>query len=154
MENVYNNTLDRKEAKERVFAWLYNHKSSDHFLSRAYDREIVKNKFWDGENIKTIFDRQIKADEDHALNYIIQSTTSDLFLKRMIKITEILENKATNVAFSLHDSLILDFSTEDKDILRNLIDVFSDTDLGKFKINLKAGKNFGSMVELKTTWMQ
>ena len=154
MKNVYNNTLNRKEAKERVFAWLYNQRSNDYFLSRAYDREIVKNKFWDGENVKTIFDRQIPADGDHALNYIIQSTTSDLFLKRMIKIDEILKDKATTIAFSLHDSLVLDFSVEDKDILRNLIDVFSDTDLGKYKINLKAGKNFGSMVELKTTWKQ
>jgi hypothetical protein len=154
VKNVYNNSLERKDAKERVFAWLYNHRSRDSFLSKVYDREIVKKKFWDGAQVKTIFDRQIVADEEHSVNYIIQSTTSDLFLKRMIEVAELLKGRKTNVAFSLHDSLVLDFSMEDKDILKDLINVFSDTELGKYKINLKAGKNFGNMVELNTTWMQ
>jgi len=154
VQNVYDGKLARKEAKERVFAWLYNPRARDSFLSKIYDRDIVKKKLWDGEHVKTIFGRQIEADEEHSVNYIIQSTTSDLFLKRMIEVARMLEGRRTNVAFSLHDSLILDFSVEDKGILKDLVNVFSDTDLGKYKINLKAGKSFGNMVELNTRWMQ
>jgi len=49
---------------------------------------------------------------------------------------------------------VLDFSVEDKDILKELITVFASTDLGKFKVNLKAGKNFGNMVKLGESWTQ
>ena len=45
----------------------------------------------------------------------------------------------------IHDSLVLDFSLEDKKDLLEIIDVFSDTDLGKFKANVSIGKNFGNM---------
>ena len=37
---------------------------------------------------------------------------------------------------------------EEKDILTRIVDVFSETDLGKFKVNLSAGKDYSNMRKL------
>ena len=147
-KNVFGNLVTRSEAKERIFAWLYNPESKDYLANRAYDREKVLQKYWNGELVQTIYDRKIKADEHHALNYIIQSTTADLFLRQMIKVHEFLKNKKSKIAFSIHDSLILDMDKEDKNLINAITDIFADTDLGRLKVNLSLGKNFGRMKQI------
>jgi len=149
IKNVYNNLLTRDEAKKRIFAWLYNPESKDILSDQAYDRSEILKKHWDGKQVTTMYNRIIPAGEHHALNYIIQSTAADLFLRQMIKVWENLEGKDSYVAFSLHDSLVLDFSEKDMRDLVKLKGVFADTDLGKFLVNVSAGKNFGEMRELK-----
>ena len=48
----------------------------------------------------------------------------------------------------IHDSMVIDFSGEDREILKSLIDEFGNTEFGKFKVNVKAGKSYGSLKEL------
>jgi len=144
-KNVFRGLQNRKESKERIFAWLYNPESKDYLANRAYDRDSVLQKYWDGKNVCTIYDRKIQADRHHALNYIIQSTTADLFLRQMVKIHKFLEDKRSSVAFSIHDSLVLDFAQSEKDLIGEISNIFANTDLGKFKVNLSLGKNFGRM---------
>ena len=148
LKNVYRDIGTREEAKKRIFAWLYNPKSKDYLSNRAYNREELLEKYWDGTSVKTYFDRKIEADEHHALNYTIQSTAADLFLRQMIKIWEKLQDRKSYVAFCLHDSLVIDFSEEDMDILKELKKIFKDTDLGQFKVNVSVGKNYGKMRKL------
>ena len=66
----------------------------------------------------------------------------------MIKVWEKLQGRKSYVAFCLHDSLIIDFSEEDVDIIKDLKNIFKDTDLGQFKVNVLAGKNYGKMAKL------
>jgi hypothetical protein len=148
MKNVYGGLITREKAKKRIFAWLYNPESNDHLSSKAYDRESLLQNYWNGSHIQTIYDRTIEADEYHALNYLIQSTAADLLFKQMIKIWEILEGRKSRIAFCMHDSLIIDYSEEDIDILAKLKKIFSDTDLGNFIVNVAVGKNYGKMEKL------
>ncbi len=148
-KNVYGGSTTRDKAKQRIFAWLYNPESKDSLSDRTYDRDKVLEDYWDGSHVRTYFDREIAADKHHALNYIIQSTTSDLFLDRVIDIFGLLEKRKSFVSFFIHDSLIIDFSDEDKELLAELKEIFSNTKLGKFKVNVSAGKNFGDMKWLK-----
>ena len=148
IKNVYLDLVTREEAKKRIFAWLYNPESKDHLSNGAYSRDEILDKYWDGEYITTCFGRKIKADKHHAVNYIIQSTTSDLFLKRAIEVDKILKDRKSYIAFTLHDSLVIDFSKEDKDLLHRAVEVFQDTDLGSFTINVSVGDNFGEMKRL------
>ncbi len=145
---IYQGDITRDEAKKRVFSWLYNPDSTDYLTSRFYDREKVLEKYWDGTQIETPFGRKIKADRHHALNYIIQSTSSDLFLKSAIKIDKILKDRKSKIAFTLHDSMVIDYHEEDKALLRDIVEEFSNTPLGKWKTNISAGKSFGEMVEI------
>ena len=113
-----------------------------------YDKDKVLNEYWDGETVKTCFNREIPADKHHALNYIIQSTCADLILQKMIKIYDILKDRKSNVAFCVHDSIVIDLHTDDKHFMKDIIDEFSNTRFGKFKTSVKTGKDLGNLREL------
>ena len=149
--NVYNDSLTREDAKKRIFAWLYNPGSKDPLSNKTYNRDEVVKKYFNGKQVKTFFDRTIPADDHHALNYIVQSTTSDLILRQAIKLNKLLENRKTNIAFLVHDSVVLDMASEDEQMINDIYHVFADTEFGSFKTSVKAGKNFG---ELKKLWIK
>ena len=153
MENfnlpLMSDNISRDDAKTKIFAWLYNPDSKDRSSSKIYNRDFVLKKHWNGEQVHTFYDRIIDADAHHALNYIIQSTTSDMFLRRMVKVHEFLRDKQSNIAFSIHDSLVIDLVDEEKHLIPEIKEIFSKTELGDFKVNISAGKDFGNMKELK-----
>ena len=70
----------------------------------------------------------------------------------MNKIDALLKNKKSFISFSIHDSLIIDMTKDEKHLIEPLIMEFSNTDLGRFKTNVSIGKNFGSMKEIQ--WKQ
>jgi len=142
--------LSRQEVKNSIFAWLYNSKKhpNEQDLIKMYDKDKVLNEYWDGETVKTCFNREIPADKHHALNYIIQSTCADLILQKMIKIYDILKDRKSNVAFCVHDSIVIDLHTDDKHFMKDIIDEFSNTRFGKFKTSVKTGKDLGNLREL------
>jgi hypothetical protein len=43
----------------------------------------------------------------------------------------------------------LDFSIEDKERLGEIVELFSNTGLGKFKVNVSVGTNFGNLKKLE-----
>jgi len=145
-----NKILSRQEVKNSIFAWLYNSKKhlNEESLRKMYDKDKVLNNYWDGETVKTCFNREIPADRHHALNYIIQSTCADLILQKMIKIYDILDGRKSNVAFCVHDSVVVDLHADDKHLMKDIIDEFSNTRFGKFKTSIKTGDNFGDLKEL------
>ena len=150
--HIYKGDTSRDEAKQKIFAWLYNPEAQDRVLDKAYNREELLLKYWDGHYVKTPFGRKIEADRRHALNYIIQSTTSDVFLNGALKIDELLRGRKSNIAFMLHDAVIIDYSEEDTDIFLELLGAFSQTKLGEFKTNVSAGKQLTQMEKL--SWKQ
>jgi hypothetical protein len=145
LKNVYKGAGTREKAKKRIFAWLYNPESKDQLSSQEYNREELLEKYWDGSHIKTYFGREIAADKHHALNYIIQSTAADLFLRQMIKVWELLKDKKSQIAFCLHDSLVIDLAEEDEEMVNKIKEEFASTELGIFKVSVFGGKNFGEM---------
>jgi len=150
-KNIFRGLATRKEAKERIFAWLYNPDSKDSLANRAYDKANIKEKYWDGKIVKTPFGREIEADEFHALNYLIQSTTADLVLRQMIKVADLLKNVKSHVAFIIHDSIVIDFAKEDKGLISEINEAFKQNRFGEYRTSVSIGKNFGDMREVKCT---
>jgi DNA polymerase I-like protein with 3'-5' exonuclease and polymerase domains len=148
IENVFRESMSRDEAKKKVFSWLYNPAATDDKLGSVYNRNFVLGKYWDGTRIINPFGRKMDADAKHALNYIIQSTTSDLFLKRVLELYKILENKKTFISFLIHDSVVIDLDKSERHLIQEMADVFSKTDFSKFLVNIKAGKNYGDMKDI------
>jgi hypothetical protein len=147
--NIFKEQYESRDlAKKRIFSWLYNPNSQDLELSKVYNREKVKSMYWDGKCVKTMFEREIEADEYHALNYIIQSTCSDLILQQAVEIEKMLKSKKTKIAFIIHDSIVLDYSSDDGAIISDIYKQFSKTPFGEFKTNVSAGKNFGDLKEI------
>ena len=111
------------------------------------EMKVLEQSF-DGDRVKTPFNREISADSFHALNYLLQSSSSDNFLTQANKIHRFLRNKKTNVAFLVHDSIILDMPFEERDLVEQIVEIFEDTTLGHFPSNISLGTNLGSMVRL------
>ena len=151
LNNVYSGVGSREEAKKRIFAWLYNPQSKDFASNRVYERESVLRKYWNGQVVITPMDRVISADKHHALNYLIQSTTSDVVLSRAFKIAEKLKNKNSFISFTLHDSIVVDFDDSERELVEELLSIFSQTPFGKFQVNLSAGKSYGDMRRIEWT---
>ncbi len=147
---LFDGNITRDEAKKRIFSWLYNPNAKDKVLSKLYDREAVKGEYWNGSEVVTTYHRRIPSDEYHALNYIIQSTCSDLILDKAIVISEMLAGKKTKIAFIIHDSIVLDYADEDGDFINDVYLEFMDTPFGRFKTNVAGGRNFG---EMKNLWI-
>ena len=150
--NVYKRVTTREKAKQRIFAWLYNPNSEDKLSSAVYERDKVKEKYYDGNYVKTDFGRAIECEERVALNYIIQSTTSDLVMEKVVKINKMLKGRKSKILFCMHDSFVIDLSNEDKPLLKKILETFADTRYGKYRVNLRIGKDFSDMKELQ--WKQ
>lgn len=149
VKNVFDKKLTREEAKVKTFAWLYSSKKNKD-LERLYDKDLVRNKYWDGFKIETDYGRIIdNVDEHHALNYIVQSTTIDMVHEQACKVYEFLKGRKSHISFLIHDAVYIDLASEDRYELLNLLDTFKKTRYDMFKVNVSAGKNLGEMKELK-----
>ena len=109
---------------------------------------MVQEYFTNGQ-VTTFFDKKIPSETRTALNYIIQSTCAENVLRQMIKVSNYLKGCKSYVAFPIHDSIVLDFAIEDKERLKEIIEIFQTTDLGKFRVNTSIGQNFGQLKQLE-----
>ena len=148
VENVFSSSVDREKAKRKFFAWLYN-PNSNKIESEHYDRKKVLEKFYKQGAIHTPFGREIQSDDFHALNYLLQSSSSDNCVTQVNKVHRFLRNKRTNVSWAVHDSVLLDMSFEDRHLIPQIRELFEDTTLGHFKSSISIGKNYGNMREIE-----
>ena len=138
---------DRRRAKEGFFAWLYNPKSKNPHLKDRYNKEVYKS-FYSSGTIRTPFNREMKVSEEKALNYLVQSTSSDLTLEQACKVSSLLEGKRSFVKFLLHDSIVLDVDKEDLQLMELLYETFGDTRFGTYVVNVRHGKDFYNLKEM------
>ena len=143
-------SIKRSEFKERLFAWLYNPNSSDTTFDRFFSRETFRDFFAaEDELLTTPFGRRLAVEERKAQNYLLQSTTSDQVLENAYKIQKMLKGTNSKIAFTLHDSIILDMAKKDAIMLRDIKQQFEQTRWGNFLSTCKIGKTFGDLKELK-----
>jgi len=150
LNKLSDHNLDRDDIKRKIFGWHYGPLDSSlgiPQIEKYYDKRKALNKYWNSlsEQIINPFGRKIKADEFHALNALIQSTTSDTFLRRAIAVNKLLKNKKSFTSALIHDSMVIDFDKNEKGLLDELIKEFGNTNLGIFKVNASLGTNFGNM---------
>jgi hypothetical protein len=79
IKNVFSGKETREEAKQRIFAWLYNPESTDYACERAYDRKNILTKYFSGDKIINAFGTEIESEKRTALNYIIQALVLKTF---------------------------------------------------------------------------
>ena len=149
MKHLYgDHPIDREEAKVRFFASFYNNEDKS-LNNTVYSRDRVIGDYFYGDRVETPFKRKIKVDQRKAFNYIIQSTTADLTIDRAVELDKILEDTQSYVAFIVHDEIVLDIHEDDRYLIPELKEVFQNNKLGSFRANVKAGKNYGELKELK-----
>ena len=145
--SLYQEKKTREEIKSDFYKWLYGNRNSSSIYSQFYKTDDVVAQFFNGEQIETPFGRVIKSDEFHALSYIIQSTTSDLFFESLYNVLEYMKKHRINshIAWTLHDSVVFDMYQRDMVHLENMKNIFSQTSLGTYLVNVSQGKNYGQM---------
>ncbi len=143
--NVFDDKLTREQTKKKVFAWLYNPNAKNKKLNEFLPRTAAMKKHFVDGVVHTPFKREIRAADDKALNYLIQSTTSDIFLTNLLKIDTMLQDKKSFISFCVHDSFVIDFDNSDRDLVDKIVEVFSNTTLGEFKVSVHGGKTYGDM---------
>ncbi len=150
VKNVFDGEIERPKAKVELFAWLYNPSNSKSRFDQIFSRQIFRDFFApEDEVLTTPFGRRLVVEERKAQNYLLQSTTSDQVLENAYKIQKMLRGKKSTIAFTLHDSIILDMSQEDAIMLRDIKSQFEQTRWGSFISTCKIGKNFGNLKELE-----
>ena len=155
LDNVFENKVTRAEAKTLFFAWLYGSQSDDvkrhsTLLKEKYNKDTLIDRYWDGHVIRTPFDRDVVSPKHKALNYLVQSVAADLALEQATKVWALLKkNKAkSSIAFIVHDALVIDFDLADRELFKEVQEIFSLTRFGKFPVNKSIGKDFGSLKEV------
>ena len=138
----------RQEVKARFFAWLYNPDARDYSLEKLYDKSIYK-KYYKNGYIETPFGRKLEVEERKALNYLTQSTTSDIVLESAYKIMKFLKDKKSFIAFTMHDSVVLDFAREEHHLVQEIKDIFETNMFGRFLSTVSIGKDYGSLKEIE-----
>lgn len=150
VKNVFDGQIERSKAKIELFAWLYNPSNSKSRFDQIFSRQIFRDFYSsDDEVLTTPFGRRLSVDERKAQNYLLQSTTSDIVIENAYKIMKMLKGKKSHIAFTLHDSIILDMAKEDVKMLKDIKYQFESNNWGFFASTCKVGKNFGNLKELK-----
>ena len=144
-DNVFDNKLTRDQTKKKVFSWLYNPKAKNKKLNEHFDRDSIYEKYYDDCHVYTPFNRKIEVTKEKAVNYLIQSTSSDMLLSSAMNVDKALENKKSFVSFCIHDSIVVDLCFKEREMVQELAEIFSKTKFGTFKTNLSLGKDFGNM---------
>ena len=148
MKNIYRDLTTRDKAKKRFFAWLYNPNSEDYLTERYYNRDEVLKKYYNNGIVKTPLGREIESDDFHALNYLLQSTSSDNCMQQAVKIFKFLQNKKSFVHSVVHDSMTIDLDLNDRSLLPQIQELFEDTQLGWFRSSVHVGSNLRDLMEV------
>jgi hypothetical protein len=148
IKNIFKREMHREEAKTMFFSWFYN-PDSKVINSEHYDRKALLKEWYANGIIKTPLGREIEVEEKKAFNYLIQSTTSDLVLERALAIDEFLKNKKSFISHIVHDEIVIDFSDEERELVQDIKKIFAQNQLGDYIVNLRAGKDYLDMEDLK-----
>ena len=152
--NVFDNRVDRDEAKVLFFSWLYGSKSDNlkewiRPLGLAYETRQLKRAYFDNGLIVTPYGRKLECSDRLFVNYLIQSTTADLCYEQFVKIWSLLQDSGSEVAFVLHDAIVVDLKLEDKPMIEQMAKAMSQTRFGKYSVNVNIGRNFKDMRKTK-----
>ena len=148
LANVFTRAKDRDNAKKRIFSWLYNPNNKDESVSKIYDRNKLKTLYFKDNKVITPFGREIECDEDHAVNYLVQSTAADMVFEQMYTVWEFLKDKKSFIKFCNHDSIMIDLHVDDQYEINKMKKLFSDTRFGSLRINCLGGENWAEMKPL------
>ena len=145
-KNLFEEQISRDDCKLRFFAWLYN-PDSDDIKTDVYDKQKILDKHYKEGYIYTPYNRKIRVEPRKALNYLIQSTTSDRVLEKAVKINTMLvkNNCKSFISAIIHDEVIIDYCDEDRSLIEEIKEEFEDN----FMANMLAGKNLYSLEEVK-----
>jgi DNA polymerase I-like protein with 3'-5' exonuclease and polymerase domains len=135
--------------KTIFFTWLYSPDEHIALKNSIYNKADVLEKYYIDGRVNTPFKRSIIVDDRKALNYLVQSTTADLVLDKAVEIDKFLQDKKSFVSHIVHDEIVLDMADDERELIVDIKKMFAENILGNYLVNLKAGKNYLDLEDLK-----
>ena len=144
-KHLFEQEIERDECKVRFFAWLYDPESDD-VQNSIYDKDKILDKWYTDGYISTPYGRKLLVERRKALNYLLQSTTSDRVLSKAVEIDNYLvkNNCKSHISHIVHDELVIDYCDSDRNHLESIKEIFEDG----YMANLSAGKDYFNLKEL------
>ena len=68
---------------------------------------------------------------------------------RAIAVDEFLKDKKSFISHIVHDEVVVDLADDERDLVPQIKEIFENNKLGKFLVNLSAGKNYFEMEKLE-----
>ena len=120
--------------------------TQNHVKTSIYDKDKILDKWYVDGYINTPYGRKVPVERRKALNYLLQSTTSDRVLSKAVEIDEYLtkNNCKSYISHIVHDELVIDYSDIDRPHLEAIRQIFEDG----YLTNLSAGKDYFNLKEL------
>lgn len=145
--SVTTDEMSRDAVKTKMFKWLYGGGETLGIaaLEVLYNKTTILQQYTQGGLVKNPYGREIEVDGFHSLSYLNQGFLSDIFLRQVLKVFELLRGRKSKIAWMIHDSLVIDMSQEDFEAFDTIKRTFEHTDFGVFPSNTKMGKNFYHM---------
>jgi len=146
--------MNREESKNLVFKQLYGNVFEQYRdftffkLTTKYIEELwskYENQgYIDGVDGRYRFYSKdlLNMSPQKLFNYIIQNYETVNNVGLLEKILYLLEGRKSKVVLYTYDAILLDLAREDKDTLREIVEVFRDENL---KITMNVGKNYNSL---------
>ena len=75
-------------------------------------------------------------------NYLIQNYETVNNIMLLEKIFKVLEGRRSKIVLYTYDAILLDLSKEDKDAIRNIVNIFKEEGL---RITMNVGNNYNAL---------
>jgi len=150
-------SMERSEAKNLVFRQLYGniydqYKDFEFFrLTKEFIADVWKDFMADGEFEGFMSGQVFKAKDlenmnpQKLFNYLIQNLETANNVALLKDILYIINNTETELILYTYDAFLFDFSKEDKQTLKAILNVFEDKELN---VKLTYGPNYDSTTSL------
>jgi len=145
IKNVFGKDMTRNQAKKGIMSWLYGTRAPYWQEAEYYPRDITNNFSGQGEEVVTPFGRRLKPSKGMRVSHLVQSTSSEIALRSAMNVHDLLKDKESFVSCTIHDSIIVDLSKNDIDIVADMIKTYKSTIFGDFPVNVSYGKNMFEM---------
>lgn len=137
--------LDKDNVKQQVIAYSYgqeNEKLED-FIDKYEILNNIDDEYYEHDNMPVIIQR---SDPDNIKVHTATQTISQyVFLQKLDKVMNLLDNKQSRFIFPLHDCVILSIHPEEMGLIDDLKNILEDD---TYKIKQHLGDNLDEMVEI------
>ena len=131
---------NNKEIKEIFEFALQNHNKNNLKVAEEFYKKVLKI---DQNHFKTIFLLGSLSGQIKKFDIAKQ------LLEKAVQIDELLTGKKSFISHIVHDEIVLDVTDDERDYIVDIKKVFSENRLGNYLVNLKAGKNYLELEDLK-----
>jgi hypothetical protein len=146
---LYNSLSNREDVKIKLFQILYSEYPEEfEFINKYFDISLLKETYFHTNYIKTPYNKIIECEEKYVISYLCQSTLAYILFESCFKINDFLKNRKSYCKFTIHDSLIIDLHIEDIKYIKEIKNIFCNTQFGEFMANVKIGKDFYNMEKI------